>query len=116
MKGNIELLFNKYSLNTISPIFKYINKPYIQERVPQPYVMHSCITINDLRFLRCPSNIEFTRRANGLKSVDEVREKVFNATNLVIALGDVYLGAPLSTPLDPCHRLVTTKYNPARTW
>jgi urea carboxylase len=28
----------------------------------------------------------------------------------------VYLGAPVATPLDPSHRLVTTKYNPARTW
>jgi urea carboxylase len=26
------------------------------------------------------------------------------------------LGAPVATPLDPRHRLVTTKYNPARTW
>ena len=25
-------------------------------------------------------------------------------------------GAPVATPLDPRHRLVTTKYNPARTW
>ena len=31
-------------------------------------------------------------------------------------LGDVYLGAPVATPIDPRHRLVTTKYNPARTW
>ncbi|MFX0590996.1 carboxyltransferase domain-containing protein, partial [Glaesserella parasuis] len=35
---------------------------------------------------------------------------------LVMGLGDVYLGAPVATPLDPRHRLVTTKYNPARTW
>jgi len=28
----------------------------------------------------------------------------------------VYLGAPVATPLDPRQRLVTTKYNPARTW
>jgi urea carboxylase len=28
----------------------------------------------------------------------------------------VYLGAPVATPIDPRHRLVTTKYNPARTW
>ena len=35
---------------------------------------------------------------------------------LVLGLGDVYLGAPVATPLDPRHRLVTTKYNPARTW
>ncbi len=33
-----------------------------------------------------------------------------------MGLGDVYLGAPVATPLDPRQRLVTTKYNPARTW
>ena len=41
---------------------------------------------------------------------------VFDAEYLVLGLGDVYLGAPVATPLDPRHRLVTTKYNPARTW
>lgn len=35
---------------------------------------------------------------------------------MVMGLGDVYLGAPVATPLDPRHRLVTTKYNPTRTW
>jgi urea carboxylase len=35
---------------------------------------------------------------------------------MVLGLGDVYLGAPVATPVDPRHRLVTTKYNPARTW
>lgn len=64
----------------------------------------------------CPSNIEFIRRINGLESIDQVREIVFNASYLVMGLGDVYLGAPVATPLDPRHRLVTTKYNPARTW
>ena len=64
----------------------------------------------------CPSNIEFIRRINGLDSVDQVKEIVFNASYLVMGLGDVYLGAPVATPLDPRHRLVTTKYNPARTW
>jgi len=64
----------------------------------------------------CPSNIEFIRRINGLDSIDEVREIVFSASYLVMGLGDVYLGAPVATPLDPRHRLVTTKYNPARTW
>ena len=38
------------------------------------------------------------------------------AEYLVLGLGDVYLGAPLAVPLDPRHRLMTTKYNPARTW
>ncbi|CAG2136777.1 Carbamoyl-phosphate synthase large chain [Cupriavidus yeoncheonensis] len=64
----------------------------------------------------CPSNIEFIRRINGLASVEEVRDIVFAASYLVMGLGDVYLGAPVATPLDPRHRLVTTKYNPARTW
>lgn len=64
----------------------------------------------------CPSNIEFIRRINGLESVDEVHRIAFEASYLVLALGDVYLGAPVATPIDPRHRLVTTKYNPARTW
>jgi urea carboxylase len=64
----------------------------------------------------CPWNIEFIRRVNGLESVDEVYRTVFDAEYLVLGLGDVYLGAPVATPLDPRHRLVTTKYNPARTW
>jgi urea carboxylase len=64
----------------------------------------------------CPSNIEFIRRINGLDSVEQVKRIVFEASYLVLGLGDVYLGAPVATPLDPRHRLVTTKYNPARTW
>jgi urea carboxylase len=64
----------------------------------------------------CPSNLEFIRRVNGLASIDEVKRIVFDASYLVLGLGDVYLGAPVATPLDPRHRLVTTKYNPARTW
>jgi urea carboxylase len=64
----------------------------------------------------CPSNIEFIRRINGLRSIDDVRGTVFDASYLVLGLGDVYLGAPVATPIDPRHRLVTTKYNPARTW
>ncbi|WP_067480068.1 urea carboxylase [Nocardia amamiensis] len=63
-----------------------------------------------------PSNVEFIRRVNGLDSVEDVRTTVFDAEYLVLGLGDVYLGAPLAVPLDPRHRLVTTKYNPARTW
>ncbi|WP_082843555.1 5-oxoprolinase/urea amidolyase family protein [Nocardia salmonicida] len=64
----------------------------------------------------CPWNIEFIRRMNGLPSVDDVYKTVFDAEYLVLGLGDVYLGAPVATPTDPRHRLVTTKYNPARTW
>jgi urea carboxylase len=64
----------------------------------------------------CPDNVEFIRRVNGLGSRDEVFEIVQKATYLVIGLGDVYLGAPVAVPLDPAHRLVTTKYDPPRTW
>lgn len=64
----------------------------------------------------CPSNLEFIRRINDLENLDAVHRTVFDASYLVMGLGDVYLGAPVATPLDPRHRLVTTKYNPARTW
>ncbi|WP_068087589.1 urea carboxylase [Novosphingobium rosa] len=64
----------------------------------------------------CPDNIEFIRRINGLPDADAVEKLIFNASYLVLGLGDVYLGAPVATPVDPRHRLVTTKYNPARTW
>ncbi|MDU0353949.1 urea carboxylase [Paraglaciecola aquimarina] len=64
----------------------------------------------------CPSNIDFIKRINGLTDIQQVQDIVFAASYLVLGLGDVYLGAPVATPLNPCHRLVTTKYNPARTW
>ena len=63
-----------------------------------------------------PSNIEFIRRINGLAGEQAVKDVVYGASYLVLGLGDVYLGAPVATPVDPRHRLVTTKYNPARTW
>ncbi len=63
-----------------------------------------------------PDNVEFIRRINGLQDAADVERIVFDARYLVLGLGDVYLGAPVATPLDPRHRLVTTKYNPARTW
>ena len=64
----------------------------------------------------CPDNVEFIRRVNDLDGRGEVFDIVSAANYLVVGLGDVYLGAPVAVPLDPRHRLVTTKYNPARTW
>lgn len=64
----------------------------------------------------CPNNPEFIRRINGLDSIEDVKKIVFDADYLVLGLGDVYLGAPVATPVDPRHRMVTTKYNPARPW
>ena len=64
----------------------------------------------------CPDNIEFIRRINGLPDANAVEALIYDASYLVLGLGDVYLGAPVATPVDPRHRLVTTKYNPARTW
>ncbi len=54
--------------------------------------------------------------STGSTAIEDVKRIVFDASYLVLGLGDVYLGAPVATPLDPRHRLVTTKYNPARTW
>ncbi|HTK01846.1 MAG TPA: carboxyltransferase domain-containing protein, partial [Bordetella sp.] len=63
-----------------------------------------------------PNNVDFIQRINGLDTRDEVRRIVFDASYLVMGLGDVYLGAPCAVPLDPRHRLLTSKYNPARTF
>jgi urea carboxylase len=64
----------------------------------------------------CPDNVEFIRRINDLSHRSEVFDVLCAATYLVVGLGDVYLGAPVAVPVDPRHRLVTTKYDPARTW
>ncbi len=63
-----------------------------------------------------PNNVDFIQRINGLDSREDVKDVVFNARYLVLGLGDVYLGAPCAVPLDPRHRLLTSKYNPARTY
>jgi urea carboxylase len=63
-----------------------------------------------------PNNVDFIQRINGLESRDEVSRIVFQTRYLVMGLGDVYLGAPCAVPLDPRHRLLTSKYNPARTY
>jgi len=63
-----------------------------------------------------PSNTEFMRRINGLPDIEAVRNTLYEASYMVLGLGDVYLGAPCAVPLDPRHRLLTSKYNPARTY
>ncbi|HCD75175.1 MAG TPA: urea carboxylase, partial [Alcanivorax sp.] len=63
-----------------------------------------------------PNNVEFIRRINGLDSTEQVKDIVFKASYMVLGLGDVYLGAPCAVPVDPRHRLMTSKYNPARTY
>ncbi|KGD94131.1 urea carboxylase [Achromobacter sp. RTa] len=63
-----------------------------------------------------PNNVDFIRRINGLAGREDVRRIVFDASYLVMGLGDVYLGAPCAVPIDPRHRLLTSKYNPARTY
>ena len=63
-----------------------------------------------------PNNVDFLQRINGLAGRDEVRRIVFEASYLILGLGDVYLDAPCAVPLDPRHRLQSSKYNPARTF
>lgn len=63
-----------------------------------------------------PSNIEFLSKNNGLEGIKPVEDILFSASYLVLGLGDVYLGACCAVPVDPRQRLVTPKYNPARTF
>ena len=62
-----------------------------------------------------PSNVDFIAQMNGCTTAG-VMDTITEATYLVLGLGDVYLGAPCAIPLDPCHRLRTSKYSPARTF
>jgi urea carboxylase len=61
-----------------------------------------------------PNNLEFLRRVNGLQTIAEVQETIQAARYMVLGLGDVYLGAPCAVPVDPRHRLLSSKYNPVR--
>ena len=65
-----------------------------------------------------PSNMDFIAKNNGVyeNTKDFVKETVLCASYMVLGLGDVYLGAPCAVPVDPRHRLVVPKYNPARTF
>ncbi|GGY49056.1 urea carboxylase [Bacterioplanes sanyensis] len=63
-----------------------------------------------------PNNVDFIQRINGLDSRDDVKRIIYDASYMVLGLGDVYLGAPCAVPVDPRHRLLTSKYNPARTF
>ena len=62
-----------------------------------------------------PNNVDFIQRTNGLATREEVKAIIFNASYLILGLGDVYLGAPCAVPIDPRHRLLSSKYSPART-
>lgn len=63
-----------------------------------------------------PNNVDFIQRINGLPNREAVKETIFDASYLILGLGDVYLGAPCAVPVDPRHRLLSSKYNPARTF
>ena len=63
-----------------------------------------------------PNNVDFLQRINGLDSREQVKNILYDASYLILGLGDVYLDAPCAVPLDPRHRLLSSKYNPARTY
>ena len=49
-----------------------------------------------------PSNVDFVAANNGIESGAEgVAKVVFEASYMVLGLGDVYLGAPCAVPVDP---------------
>jgi urea carboxylase len=63
-----------------------------------------------------PNNVDFIQRINGLETRKQVKDIIFDARYLILGLGDVYLTAPCAVPIDPRHRLLSSKYNPARTY
>ena len=65
----------------------------------------------------CPDNIDFIRRINGARRTSE-RCATSSRAPPTSCWGSATCiwGRRSRCPLDPRHRLVTTKYNPARTW
>jgi urea carboxylase len=63
-----------------------------------------------------PDNVEFIARCNGLSGPEDVITYLQDSQYLVLGLGDVYLGAPCATALDPRRRMIVPKFNPARFW
>ena len=62
-----------------------------------------------------PNNVDFIADVNDITRND-VKNMLYSARFLVLGLGDVFLGAPCATPLDPRQRFLGTKYNPSRTY
>ncbi|CCE65509.1 hypothetical protein TPHA_0L01560 [Tetrapisispora phaffii CBS 4417] len=62
-----------------------------------------------------PNNVDFIARVNKITSCD-VKDMMYSTSFMVLGLGDVYLGSPCAIALDPRHRLLGSKYNPARTF
>lgn len=62
-----------------------------------------------------PNNVDFIADVNDI-SRDDVKNMLYSARFLVLGLGDVFLGAPCATPLDPRQRFLGSKYNPSRTY
>jgi urea carboxylase len=49
-----------------------------------------------------PSNVDFVAANNGIAGGAEgVAKLIFDASYMVLGLGDVYLGAPCAVPVDP---------------
>jgi urea carboxylase len=105
--------------------------PAVDDAVLPSRIVHLPLSWNDPQVLKaidiymrsvrpdapwCPSNLEFIRRINGLDSIDDIRKIAFSAEYVSTASATCTSAPPWPPPLDPRHRLVTTKYNPARTW
>lgn len=63
-----------------------------------------------------PNNVDFLKDVNHFEDRNVVKHIIYDASFLVLGLGDVFLGAPCAVPLDPRHRMLGTKYNPSRSF
>lgn len=58
-------------------------------------------------------HLEFIRRANGLRSIEELKEIVTRASYVVLSLGEGHPGAPVAAASDPGHRLGAARFSAA---
>lgn len=121
----------KLPLNNLLKILQKVeeNLPPVQGMVFSSRIVHLPLAFHDrwtldaiqkyMQSVRAeapylPDNVDFVARCNALDSHEQVLKALTGGHNMVLGLGDVYLGAPCAVPLDPRNRLVVPKYNPAR--
>ncbi|CAG9982753.1 unnamed protein product [Clonostachys byssicola] len=63
-----------------------------------------------------PNKTEFIKFLAELNGLETVADLLYEASFLVLGLGDVFMGSPCANPIDPRHRLFGSKYNLSRSF
>jgi urea carboxylase len=134
--ASLQIRYDNTQLTLYELVDICINKveptlPDTEELVVETRVLHMPIALHDKWMLDAlqtyiksvrseapylPDTLAFAARNNGLSGIPAAEQIILDASYMVMGLGDVYLGCPAALPVDPRHRIVNPKFNPARTF